>query len=108
MYSLDSYGPLPYAGLQGAMSILAEIRPKNDLGNWLPGNLRSGDWLLDYTSGRLLKVDGTKKLGMWLRDKAFAPMKGLPRYLVPRYFDAVVTGVYTALLEKAWYDISLF
>ena len=84
------------------MSILSEIRPKNDLGNWLPGNLRSGDWLLDYTPGRLTKTDGTRSLGAWLRDKAFKPLKGVPRYLVPRYFDGVVTGVYMALLDKAW------
>ena len=42
LYSLDGYGPLKYAGLQGVMSILSEIRPKNDLGNWLPDNLRKG------------------------------------------------------------------
>jgi hypothetical protein len=42
LYILDGYGPLKYAGLQGVMSILSEIRPKNDLGNWLPDNLRKG------------------------------------------------------------------
>jgi glycogen debranching enzyme len=46
VYSLNGYGPLKYAGLQGVMSILSEIRPKNDLGNWLPDNLRQGDWLM--------------------------------------------------------------
>ena len=102
VYSLDGYGPLPYAGLQGVMSILSEIRPKNDLGNWLPGNLRAGDWLLDYTCGRLQQREGTRALGAWLETKAFQPLKGVPRYLVPRYFDAVVTGVYAALLDKAW------
>ena len=42
VYSLDGYGPLKYAGLQGIMSLLSDIRPSNDLGNWLPGNLRNG------------------------------------------------------------------
>ena len=45
LYSLDGYGPLKYAGLQGVMSILSEIRPRNDLGNWLPDNLRRGPFL---------------------------------------------------------------
>ena len=52
VYSLDGYGKLKYAGLQGVMSILAEIRPINDLGNWLPNNLRNGDWMLDYIIAR--------------------------------------------------------
>lgn len=46
VYSLDGYGPLKYAGLQGVMSLLSEIRPKNDMGNWLPNNLRNGNWLM--------------------------------------------------------------
>jgi hypothetical protein len=33
VYVLDGH-PLVYAGLQGLMSLLAEIRPINDLGNW--------------------------------------------------------------------------
>ena len=52
VYALDGYGKLKYAGLQGVMSILAEIRPINDLGNWLPSNLRNGDWMLDYIIAR--------------------------------------------------------
>ena len=53
VYSLDGYGALKYAGLQGIMSILAEIRPLNDLGNWLPNNFSSGDWMLDYIFNQL-------------------------------------------------------
>jgi glycogen debranching enzyme len=33
VYVLDGH-PLVYAGLQGVMSLLAKIRPINDLGNW--------------------------------------------------------------------------
>ena len=50
LYSLDGYGPLKYAGLQGVMSILSEIRPKNDLGNWLPDNLRKGTYVYPHCS----------------------------------------------------------
>ncbi len=61
------------------MSILSEIRPINDLGNWLPGNLRDGNWLLDYIVGRLNDYQGTKELAKWIDAEAFKPLKGVPR-----------------------------
>ncbi len=33
VYVLDGH-PLCYAGIQGVISLLGEIRPINDLGNW--------------------------------------------------------------------------
>lgn len=49
-----------------------------------------------------LKVDpGTKDLGNWI-EKAVEPLKDLPRYLVPCYFDLFVTGLYLAVLEKCF------
>ena len=37
---------------------MAEIRPKNDLGHPFCDNLRAGDWMIDYVSGRLLSRSG--------------------------------------------------
>ncbi len=101
-YSLEGYGPLKYAGLQGVMSILAEIRPLNDLGNWLPNNLRAGDWMLDYIVARLKKKSSTHSLGQWFESQAFSLLKSVPRYLIPRYFDAIISMVYCTLLDQAW------
>lgn len=42
----------------GLMSVLAEIRPKNDVGHPLCDNLRQGDWMMDYVSNRLLAKGG--------------------------------------------------
>lgn len=43
-----------FNGLSGLMSVMADIRPKNDLGHPFCGNLRSGDWMIDYVSDRLI------------------------------------------------------
>ncbi len=79
VYALSGYGPMTYAGLQGVMSVLSEIRPRNDLGNWLPGNLREGNWLPNYIAARLKDHDGTTELGEWIEREAFEPLKGIPR-----------------------------
>ena len=42
----------------GIVSVMAEIRPKNDLGHPFCDNLRQGDWLIDYVSNRLLAKGG--------------------------------------------------
>lgn len=105
VYVLPETGSLVYCGLQGVISVLANVRQFNDLGHPLCRNLRDGDWLMDYTVSRLLPFVGTRQLGVWL-DKAFNLVKGLPRYLVPCYFDAIVTPLYLKLLERAWAHMS--
>ena len=44
---------------------------------------------------------------MWL-DKAFSLIKECPRYLVPCYFDAIITPLYLKLLDRAWSQMSRF
>jgi len=42
----------------GIVSVMADIRPKNDLGHPFCDNLRQGDWLIHYVSNRLLTKGG--------------------------------------------------
>ncbi|XP_055915816.1 glycogen debranching enzyme isoform X2 [Eupeodes corollae] len=100
-YDIPGYGPVVYCGLQGFISILTDIAPKNDLGHPLCDNLRNGDWMMDYISQRLRRFQDCKKLAKWLR-LAFEPLKTIPRYLIPCYFDAILNGVYHMLVEHAY------
>lgn len=54
---------------------------------------------LDYIADRLNNFDDLKPLATWFR-AAFDPLKNVPRYLVPCYFDAIVSGVYNVLVQQ--------
>lgn len=54
---------------------------------------------IDYISNRLTQLEKTKELSRWLKDN-MEPMKGIPRYLIPAYFDAIITGVYELLIQQ--------
>lgn len=55
----------------------------------------------DYISHRLKHDPGTLELGTWL-ERSMEPLKKIPRYLLPSYFDVVVTGTYLMLLNQVW------
>ncbi|XP_066584134.1 glycogen debranching enzyme isoform X2 [Prorops nasuta] len=107
VYNIPDYGPLVYAGLQGVVSLLSDIRPNNDLGHPLCNNLRQGNWLIDYIWQRLKDDEGTKPLSNWI-EEALEPFKLIPRYLVPSYFDILITNVYLILIEHAYGLMSEF
>ncbi|RXN25810.1 glycogen debranching enzyme-like isoform X1 [Labeo rohita] len=107
-YNIPGWKPLKYGGLQGLLSVMADIRPKNDLGHPFCDNLRQGDWMIDYVSNRLISRGGTQaEVGQWFQ-AMFAYLKHIPRYLIPCYFDAILVGAYTTALDVTFKQMSSF
>ncbi|KAJ8012292.1 hypothetical protein DPEC_G00067150 [Dallia pectoralis] len=107
-YNIPSWGSLKYGGLQGLMSVMADIRSKNDLGHPVCDNLRQGDWMIDYVSNRLVSCTGAlKEVGEWF-EQMFKYLKHIPRYLIPCYFDAILVGAYTTALDTTFKMMSSF
>lgn len=106
-YDIPSRGPMVYCGLQGMLSQLSHIRPINDLGHPLCGNLRDGNWLADYVSARLKVHKSLNKLGLWF-ESIFSHLKKMPRFMIPSYFDAIITGAYLVIFETAINQMSDF
>lgn len=99
-YSVPGWGALPYAGLQGAASVLAEVTPDDDLGHPLCENLRAGDWLAEYIVERCEREPRLAAVGARYRE-ALRPLHRLPRFLVPAYFAATVDALHSAIERAA-------
>ena len=143
-YVVEGSGAFVYCGLEGIMSMLTTVRKKNDLGHPICNNLRSGDWLADYTVKRLRHNSGTNKVCVermrkqsethstmcfvntmhhfllllsilsfffcsfssplqlaTVLDPLFNELSRIPRYLIPCYFEAIVSFIYSMLKKKA-------
>lgn len=107
VYDIPGYGPLVYSGLQGFISLLSEIRPNNDLGHALCNNLRDGNWMIDYVWQRLDKYPNLSEISKWYQT-TLQPLKEIPRYLIPAYFDLVLTGMYEAVSKACVNQMSDF
>ncbi|KAJ8965549.1 hypothetical protein NQ314_004049 [Rhamnusium bicolor] len=93
--------------VRGFISLLANIRPNNDLGHPMCANLRDGNWMIEYIRKRLLLDEGTAELGKWIEENTKC-FNNIPRYLVPSYFDVVITGIYILLIERSYKLMSDF
>lgn len=100
-YDIPGHGKIVYAGLQGWWSLLKDIIKENNLAHPLCQNLRDGQWALDYTVGRLERISqqaGFSRLGgiaAWLKER-FDAIRGIPNFLLPRYFTLVIRTAYKA------------
>ncbi|KAK8049453.1 glycogen debranching enzyme [Apiospora phragmitis] len=101
VYEIPGHGKLVYAGLQGWWSILKDVIKDNNLAHPLCQNLRDGQWVLDYTVGRLERASQKPqfarlgKPAAWLKER-FDAIRGIPSFLLPRYFGLVMQTAYKA------------
>ncbi len=106
VYDIPGHGKLVYAGLQGWWSILKDIIKDNNLAHPLCQHLRDGQWALDYIIGRLERASKRPSYGRlakpeaWIRER-FDAIRGIPSFLLPRYFALVLRTAYTAATERA-------
>ena len=98
-YSIPGFADFVYAGLCGLMFYWKTIRTSDDMGHPICQNLRAGNWLPDYISQRLLRCESTRELGEWMKE-GFQTLDCLPKNLVPRYFDGIITAVYSRLISR--------
>jgi glycogen debranching enzyme len=98
-YSVPGFTDFVFAGLCGLMFHWKTIRTVEDLGHPICHNLRSGNWLPDYITDRLVRRDSTKELGEWMR-QGFRLLPQLPQNLIPRSFDSIITPVYSHLISQ--------
>ncbi|KAI2635500.1 glucanotransferase domain of glycogen debranching enzyme-domain-containing protein [Xylaria nigripes] len=104
-YDIPNYGKIVYAGLQGWWSVLKDIIKNNNLAHPLCQNLRDGQWAMDYTVQRLERLSQRPesarlaKPAEWLRTR-FNAIRGIPSFLLPRYFALVIRTAYTAAWER--------
>nr|XP_002130821.1 glycogen debranching enzyme-like [Ciona intestinalis] len=106
-YQIPSWQKLCYCGIAGIAIPLKKISFSNDLGHPICSNLREGNWLMDYISSRLLKHPDTKDVGNLYADW-FSILQKLPRYLIPMYFELIISLTYQKLLHACWKNMSSF
>ncbi|KAJ2961469.1 hypothetical protein NQZ79_g3219 [Umbelopsis isabellina] len=107
VYNIPGFGGLPYAGLEGFVSVLKPIIAHNDLGHPFCAHLREGTWAMDYIVDRLNRYIGNypnlKPLKDWFASR-FSEVKGLPDFLMPKYFALIIR---TAYLKARAHAVSL-
>ena len=105
VYAIPNHGPLVYAGLQGWWSILEDIIRRNDLGHPLCSHVREGQWALDFVVGRMERIskqEGYTRLekpAIWLKER-FDAVRGIPSFLLPRYFALIIQIAYDAAWRR--------
>ncbi len=106
VYSIPGYGSLVYAGLQGWWSVIEPIVRRNELGHPLCNHLREGQWALDFLVGRMERIskqEGFSRLhkpAQWLKER-FDAVRGIPSFLLPRYFALICQIAYNAAVKRA-------
>lgn len=98
-YSLPGFCNFTYTGLYGLMFHLEKVRENQDQAHPLSQNLRDGNWLSEYIVSRLRQREPTSPLADLL-EEALRQVYVLPKGMIPKYFDLVITTLYYDLLGQ--------
>ncbi|KAI9263123.1 glucanotransferase domain of glycogen debranching enzyme-domain-containing protein [Phascolomyces articulosus] len=101
VYDIPGWGKLPYAGLEGFMSVLRPIVRDNDLGHPFCDNLRRGSWAMDYVQNRLKSYPHCQPLVNWFTLRFDTIQKKLPDFLIPKYFAITIHSIYQRVCDHA-------
>ena len=107
LYDIPGYGKTVYAGLQGFVSILENIRRNNDLGHALCNNIREGNWMLEFIAKRLAKRTSLATISKVLLDSC-NQLDKIPRGLKPSYFDLIIFSLYDLVIFHCLKRFSAF
>lgn len=111
VYVVPGIGPLVYAGLQGFMSVLLNQKDVYKENHPLFKHLEQGNWAFDYIYQRLERYKDNKNLDsliIWMKSRISMLKERLPRRLLPKYFEILVTTVYTKVYNHAIGFMSCF
>lgn len=106
-YALPNIGNFTYCGLYGLMYYLERVRDNQDQAHPLAMNLRDGNWLSEYILSWLRRKVSTEALADHL-EIALRCVNILPRGMVPKYFDVVITKLYNFILDSIYSSMSSF
>ncbi|KAI6647043.1 hypothetical protein LOD99_8967 [Oopsacas minuta] len=98
LYEIPGYGKTVYAGLQGVVSILDNIRRTNELGHPLCNNIRDGNWMLEFIAKRLKRRSSLAAISKILLNSCIQLDK-IPRSLKPSYFDLIISSLYGMIIS---------
>ncbi len=116
VYDIPGYGRLAYCGLAGFYPLINMVLQDNLMNHPLCKNIREGTWMFDYITNRLEPYKSLFPIHKCLNE-LFDMVKGLPAYLYPKYFCAIVKIAYEEAVEicskrlgvadKSWFIKSL-
>mmetsp|Transcript_21687 Transcript_21687/g.15984 ORF Transcript_21687/g.15984 Transcript_21687/m.15984 type:complete len:134 (-) Transcript_21687:806-1207(-) len=93
-YGFNSRGVMKYAGISSFMHHLRKLKVNLDMGDEIFGNMREGNWLLDYVLARLKSVE---RVGPWV-EAAFGKVRALPPTYKPKFGAKVIEKLYRAVV----------
>ena len=107
-YGLQVYGEFEYAGLTSVIHILRQLKISGDMGHELFNNMRSGNWLLEYTVERLNFMKSDLNEAISFLHYYFDQVKPLNNTFKPKYaakvFEKLYNAACTELLNRRMID----